>query len=124
MLDSFFIVAPKIDRRTLQSITVREGEPIFVEAKITGEPAPTVTWNHDNKSMQDSREKRVENIPYHTKYINNHPERKDTGIYKITAQNKYGSDVAEVEITVICKYDIELVMVGSNFRCKQQQKRN
>lgn len=47
--------------------------------------------------------KRVDNVPYNTKFYNDNPERKDTGTYKIVAQNKYGQDQAEIEITVICK---------------------
>lgn len=100
----FCVVAPKIDRRNLRNITVHEGEPILLDVKVSGEPAPTVTWNQDNKSILETRDKRIENVPYNTKFINNKPERKDTGIYKITAQNQYGTDTAEVEITVVCKY--------------------
>lgn len=44
------------------------------------------------------------NEPNNTKFFNDKPERKDTGIYKITAINQYGSDTAEVEVTVTCTY--------------------
>lgn len=99
-------MAPKIDRRNLRAITVREGEPILFDVKIIGEPPPEVTWSVNNKSIQETSYRRIENVPYNSKFFNDNPERKDTGIYKIHAVNKYGSDTAEVEVTVVCKYDI------------------
>ncbi|PSN48991.1 hypothetical protein C0J52_03867 [Blattella germanica] len=96
-------VAPKIDRRTIRNITVREGEPILLDVKITGEPPPDVTWSLNNKSIQETSYRRIENVPYNSKFFHDNPERKDTGTYKIQATNKYGSDTAEVEITVVSK---------------------
>ena len=106
---SFFsIVAPKIDRRNLRNITVREGEPILLDVKIIGEPPPDVTWSMNNKSLQETSYRRIENVPYNSKFFHDNPERKDSGTYKIQASNKYGSDTAEIEITVVCKYNIPL----------------
>ena len=96
-------MAPKIDRRNLRNITVREGEPILLDVKIIGEPPPDVTWSMNNKSIQETSSRRIENVPYNSKFFNDNPERKDSGVYKIQASNKYGSDTAEVEITVVCK---------------------
>lgn len=99
-----FTVAPKIDRRNLRNLTVKEGEPIYLDVKISGEPAPDVTWYQDGKTFIENAHRRTENIPNNSKFFNDKPERKDTGVYKITATNKYGSDTAEIEITVVCKY--------------------
>lgn len=96
-------MAPKIDRSNLRDITVKEGEPIYFDIKVSGEPAPEVAWFVNGKPLQATNYKRVENVPYNTKFRNDNPERKDTGTYKILAQNKYGQDQAEIEITVICK---------------------
>lgn len=71
---------------------------------MSGEPAPEVAWFVNGKPLQATNNKRIDNIPYNTKFFNDNPERKDTGTYKIVAQNKYGQDQAEIEITVICKY--------------------
>lgn len=99
-----FLVAPKIDRRNLHNLTVKEGEPILIDVKVSGEPAPEVTWYQDDRTVISTSHKRVDNVPYNTKLIHDHPERKDSGIYKIVAINKYGQDQAEIEITVVCKY--------------------
>jgi hypothetical protein len=73
--------------------------------KIIGEPPPEVTWSLNNKSIQETSYRRIENVPYNSKFFNDNPERKDSGVYKIHAVNKYGSDTAEVEVTVVCKYE-------------------
>lgn len=89
----------------MRHITVKEGEPIYLDVKVSGEPAPEVGWFVNGKPFQATNNKRVDNVPYNTKLYNDNPERKDTGTYKITAHNQYGSDSAEVQITVICKYN-------------------
>lgn len=99
------LVAPKIDRKNLRTITVKQGEPIYLDVNVSGEPAPDVAWFiHGNKPLQATNHRRVENVPYNTKLYNDNPDRKDTGTYKITAQNQYGSDSADFKIIVICKY--------------------
>lgn len=97
-------MAPKIDRRNLKNLTVKEGEPIYIDVKVSGEPAPDVTWYQDGKMITSSAHGRVENVPYNSKLFNDKPQRKDTGIYKIVAVNKYGQDSEEIEITVVCTY--------------------
>lgn len=44
-------MAPKIDRRNLRTIKVREGEPIALDVKISGEPPPDVAWSLNGKSV-------------------------------------------------------------------------
>ena len=100
----FSKVPPKIDRRNLRDLVVREGEPIRFDVKVAGEPAPDVSWLLNNKSIHQTTYRRVENVPYNTKFFNEKPERKDSGIYKITASNQYGTDTADVEVTVVCTY--------------------
>lgn len=97
-------MAPKIDRKNLRDLTVKQGEPIYLDVKVSGEPPPEVTWYVNGKVLQPTSQKRVENVDYNTKFYNDNPERKDTGTYKIVATNKYGQDEAEFELTVICNY--------------------
>lgn len=49
-----FSVAPKIDRRCLRNIKVKEGEPIALDVKVSGEPAPDCTWTLNNKSVTNT----------------------------------------------------------------------
>ncbi|KAI5639981.1 immunoglobulin i-set domain-containing protein [Phthorimaea operculella] len=98
-------LAPRIDRKNLRTIKVREGEPIALDIKVTGEPAPDVSWSLNGKAVLDGNGLRVINVPYMTKYQHSSPRRKDSGMYKIQAVNKYGQDTAELEIIVISKPD-------------------
>lgn len=85
-------------------MTIKEGEPIFLDIKVSGEPPPEVTWVINDKTILQSSHRHVDNVPYNTKFYNDTPERKDSGTYKITAVNKYGTDTAEFELTVVCKF--------------------
>ncbi|XP_015183294.1 PREDICTED: twitchin isoform X5 [Polistes dominula] len=96
-------MAPKIDRRNLRDLTVRENEAFHFDVKILGEPPPDVTWVLNNKSITQTTHRRIQNVPYNTKFFNDKPERKDSGLYKITAVNQHGSDTADVEVIVVCK---------------------
>lgn len=73
------------------------------DVKISGEPAPEADWTLNNKTIQWTSYRRVDNVPYNSKFFIDKPERKDTGVYKITAVNPYGTDYAEVEVTVVCE---------------------
>ncbi|KAF0299363.1 Twitchin [Amphibalanus amphitrite] len=96
-------LAPKIDRRNVRDLTVREGEPIMFDIKVKGEPAPDVTWAKDGRPIKQSAHNRVENEPYRTKYTNDTPKRGDSGVYTIQATNQHGRDEATIEITVVSK---------------------
>ena len=87
----------------MRNITAREGEPILVDVKVIGEPAPEVTWTLNTKPVQLSSSRRIEDIPYNSKFSIDKSLRKDTGLYTITATNKWGQDVAEIDIIVVCK---------------------
>lgn len=75
-----------------------------MDIQVTGEPPADVVWSQSGKSIQPSSSRRIENVPYNTKYINGNPERKDTGLYKIVATNKYGQDQVEFEINIISMF--------------------
>ena len=57
-------VAPKIDRRNVRDLTVREGEPIMFDIKVKGEPAPDVNWVKDGRPIKQTAQNRVDNEPY------------------------------------------------------------
>lgn len=97
-------MAPKIDRKNLRDITIKEGEPLYIDVKVSGEPAPEVTWFVNDKTLPLTSHRRVDNVPYNSKFFNDNPERKDSGVYKIVATNQYGTDTAEIEINVTSEY--------------------
>ncbi|XP_018789320.1 PREDICTED: twitchin isoform X17 [Bactrocera latifrons] len=96
-------LAPKIERRHIHTYNVKAGERIYLDIQVTGEPAPDVTWSQSGKSIISTSSRRIESIPNSTKYFNESPERKDTGLYKIVATNKYGQDEVEFQVNIIAK---------------------
>ena len=45
----------------------------------------------------------VVNVDYNTKFTIKDSVRKNTGIYKILAENEHGKDEAEVEVVILCE---------------------
>lgn len=73
------------------------------DVDVKGEPAPTITWYHVDTELKSADSIEIVNVDYNTKITLNNTVRKNTGVYKIKAVNEFGSDEAEVEVTVLCK---------------------
>lgn len=52
----------------------------------------------------------IVNIPYNTKITLSDTGRKDSGLYKIIAENEFGKDEATVEVTVLCMIQIVIYL--------------
>ena len=94
-------LAPKIDRSTLRDVVIHAGQPIKFDVKVIGEPPPKTLWFVNETPIKNGPQHTVENEPYRTKLTVNGAERKDTGVYKIVAENPSGKDEAEVKVTVL-----------------------
>ena len=46
----------------------------------------------------------VVNVEYNSKFTIKDSVRKNTGIYKILAENEHGKDEAEVEVVILCEW--------------------
>lgn len=98
-----FLVPPRIDRTNLKDITLKAGQNLKLDVKISGEPPPTKTWYH-NKARLDSQDNlTIDSEDYKTKLSIVLITRKQTGTYTIKAENASGKDEASVEITVLGK---------------------
>ncbi|KAG1672466.1 Twitchin [Nymphon striatum] len=96
-------LAPKIDRRHLNNITLKKGEAFVLDAKIIGEPPPTTKWYLNKKEVEEIGEVTIEDKPYFAKLTNDNATRKDSGKYKLVASNQHGTDEAEIDVTVVDK---------------------
>lgn len=98
-------LAPRIDRKNLDKKILRSGQLLNVEADITGEPAPKVTWELKEKVITGGGDERIrlDNEDYKTNLIIRNLKRADSGIYKITAKNPSGTDMVEMELVVLAK---------------------
>uniref|UniRef100_A0A915Q578 non-specific serine/threonine protein kinase n=1 Tax=Setaria digitata TaxID=48799 RepID=A0A915Q578_9BILA len=97
-------LAPKIDRRALESVRVKAGQMIIFDVPVEGEPPPTVTWlNPNGHEIKHGGRVKLDNQDYKTKLQIRTSERSDSGVYKISAVNPNGEDEATVEVHVIDK---------------------
>lgn len=96
-------VPPKIDRSTLKDFTVRAGQHIRLDVRISGEPPPTKTWFLNKARVENRDDITTEFEDYRTKLVIGTAERKHTGTLVIKAENSSGKDEASVEIKVLDK---------------------
>ncbi|XP_065089533.1 twitchin isoform X14 [Ochlerotatus camptorhynchus] len=98
-------LAPRIDRKNLDKKVLRGGQLLNVEADVTGEPAPKITWELKEKPITGREDERIrlDNEEYKTNLIIRNLKRSDSGIYKVTAKNKNGTDTVEMELVVLAK---------------------
>lgn len=95
---------PWINRDKLKPIRVRRGQNVKVEVDVRGEPPPEIIWSLKEKVFGPADGNvRINNEDYLTKFQLTDVKRKNTGVYKIRAENSSGFDEAELEVTVLDK---------------------
>lgn len=93
--------APRIDRSTLKDMTIKAGQNIRFDVKISGEPPPSKSW-FLNKARLDSKDDvSIDNEDYKTKLVIMPVSRKHSGTYVIKAENSSGKDEVAVEVTIL-----------------------
>lgn len=93
---------PRIDRRNLHSITVKEGQSVMFDVGVDGEPPPTKIWLVNDKPINTNRVT-IENQDYKTILTIKNASRAESGVWTLKAENDSGKDEAKVEITVLAK---------------------
>jgi hypothetical protein len=82
-------------------MTIKAGQNIRFDVKISGEPPPSKSW-FLNKARLDSKDDvSIDNEDYKTKLVIMPVSRKHSGIYVIKAENSCGKDEVAVEVTVL-----------------------
>ncbi|CAG2058849.1 unnamed protein product, partial [Timema podura] len=94
---------PRIDRSSLKNQTIKAGQNIRFDVKISGEPPPSKSWFLNKSPLDTKGDISVDSEDYKTKLIISLVTRKHSGTYVIKASNSAGSDEASVEITVVDK---------------------
>lgn len=98
------LAAPKIDRTTLKDMTLKAGQHVRLDVKVSGEPPPTKTWFLNKARLEDKREDlTIEVEDYKIKLVIGIISRAHTGTYVLKAENSSGRDEASIEITVLDK---------------------
>jgi len=100
----YLTVKPLIDRSTFKGVMIKAGRTHKWSVDVSGEPPPELSWTwRDNIALKSTDRIKIENIDYHTDFSIINATRRDTGRYKLTAQNASGKDEETVELTVLAK---------------------
>lgn len=94
-------MAPRIDRKNLETLKVKAGQRIEFNVDVIGEPPPTTVWKVKNKEVKSGDGVKVDNKDYNTHLVISTAKRSDTAIYILTATNEHGKDEAQVEVVVL-----------------------
>lgn len=94
---------PHINRDKLKPVRVRAGQAVKFDVDVRGEPPPTIKWSVGIKQLEPTATCKIENEDYNTKLTILDTTRKNTGEYKIFAENINGTDEATVEVIILDK---------------------
>lgn len=95
--------APKIDRTNLKDMTIKAGQHLRLDVKITGEPPPTKTWFLNKARVENRDDINVDSEDYRIKLFVPVLTRAHSGNYVIKAENESGRDEAAITVTVLDK---------------------
>lgn len=87
----------------MKPVKVRAGQTVKFDVDVKGEPAPELSWFFKEQDLIPTGQSRIENEDYNTKLTIVDSTRKDTGTYKLKAENINGVDEAEVEVIILDK---------------------
>lgn len=96
--------APKIDRTNLKDISIKAGQHIRLDVKISGEPPPKKTWFLNKERLDQPREDvHIDVEDYRTKIHIPSAQRAHIGRLIIKAENESGRDEAFIEVVILDK---------------------
>lgn len=93
-------LAPKI-KSELKDIRIKAGLIFHCDIDFVGEPAPTVTWTNNGKSLETTDRTTVTSIGYHTIIHTVNCKRSDSGTYHLHLKNDSGTDEGSFQVIVL-----------------------
>jgi len=95
---------PKIDRTNIKDITIKAGQHIRFDIKVSGEPPATKVWLHNKARLEnDDSNYNIDMESYRTKLTVPISKRFHSGKYTLKAENESGRDEASFEVIVLDK---------------------
>lgn len=91
----------------LKNVIIPEGKDAVLSATCSGKPLPTVSWQKNDKPL-DEKEYRIDTNGGHSKLYIPSATKKDEGWYQCTAVNPAGTTVTKTKVTVLRKSFYEL----------------
>ncbi|CAF1402962.1 unnamed protein product, partial [Adineta steineri] len=92
---------PRINKVSLKSVTVKQGQPVTLEAPYAAEPIPTMTWLHETTELISDDRIQMTQTDKIAKLNIIKSVRSDTGRYIIRLVNSSGTDTAECDVIVL-----------------------
>lgn len=83
-----------------QSVTVAEGETARFSCDIDGEPAPSVTWIHESRTIVSSHRIQVITTQYKSSLEISSVTASDEGSYTVVVENQAGRQEAHFTLTI------------------------
>jgi hypothetical protein len=68
---------------------------------FTGRPAPKASWTREEKTIKSTKRTEIKSTNRHSIITINDAERTDSGLYRLTIENKLGKDYVEFSVAVI-----------------------
>lgn len=96
-------IKPSLPARILtkpQSVTVAEGETARFSCDIDGEPAPSVIWMHDSRTITSSHRVHVTTTQYKSSLEISSVTASDEGAYTVVVENLAGRQEAHFTLTI------------------------
>lgn len=87
----------------IKDIKVRAGDPIDVNLRIAGSPAPTITWQKAGERLRTTDRITVNVGETYAKLHISPAAREDSDTYLLTVENNLGKETANFKITVVGK---------------------
>uniref|UniRef100_A0A3B3UX06 Ig-like domain-containing protein n=1 Tax=Poecilia latipinna TaxID=48699 RepID=A0A3B3UX06_9TELE len=104
-----------------QSVTVAEGETARFSCDIDGEPAPTVTWIHESKTIVSSLRIHVTTTQYKSSLEISSVTTSDEGSYTVVVENSAGRQEAHFTLTIRRPPPKEEIKASSAFSSSAHQ---
>lgn len=86
-----------------ETVMVRAGSDLVLDAAVGGRPDPKASWSKGNKELELCEKYNLQYTPTKAMAIIKFCDRDDTGKYILTVKNVSGTKTAEVNVKVLGK---------------------
>lgn len=97
----------QLDSKLLsETVLVRAGSDLVLDAAVGGRPDPKASWSKGNKELELCEKYHLQYTPSKAMAIIKFCDRDDTGKYILTVRNVSGTKTAEVNVKVLGEYKV------------------
>lgn len=86
--------------KKIQPATIKEGDRLKLEVKVTGKPQPTVEWYKDNKRIVEEKRINIKTEGENSTLTIKSSTYNDRGVYKCVATNDSGSVTVTSDVAI------------------------